>query len=80
MTYHYDVLLRRRTYYYHHHHHHHHHHCKVVGLPWRDEATLGAMAEVERCLAAAGRGAAAVPMPPHPPLPRSAAGAAGGAQ
>ena len=41
---------------------------QVVGLPWRDEATLGAMREVERCLAAAGRGAAKMAMPPHPPL------------
>jgi hypothetical protein len=29
------------------------------------------MREVERCLAAVGRGTAAVPMPPHPPLPES---------
>ena len=41
---------------------------QVVGLPWRDEATLGAMREVEQCLAAAGRGAAQIAMPPHPPL------------
>lgn len=46
---------------------------QVVGLPWRDEEALGAMAEVERCLEAAGRGAAVVPMPPHPPLPRQQA-------